>query len=196
VTRQRRGPCARRRRLDTPAAERAFFFAIRLARVSFTFPGTPATRVFSLEGRLAAGMMGIMNSKPKVTVSSLDLDRLETLLAATPDRDFPGKAALQAELDRADVLEPEQMPPDVVTMNSTVRFALQGSDETFSQTIVYPKDADGSADRISILAPVGGALLGMKIGDTIEWPGPGGKPLAVRIVDIVYQPERAGELHR
>jgi regulator of nucleoside diphosphate kinase len=141
-------------------------------------------------------MMDIMNSKPKVTVSSLDLDRLEALLAGTPDRDFPGKAALQAELDRADVLEPEQMPPDVVTMNSTVRFALQGSDETFSQTLVYPKDADGSADRISILAPVGGALLGLKVGDTIEWPGPGGKPLAVRIVGIDYQPERAGELHR
>lgn len=141
-------------------------------------------------------MMTIMNSKRKITLSSLDLDRLETLLAATPDRAFPGKAALQAELDRANVLEPEQMPPDVVTMNSTVRFALQGSDETFSQTIVYPKDADGSAERISILAPVGGALLGMKVGDTIEWPGPGGKLLGVRIVDIVYQPERAGELHR
>jgi len=147
VTRQRRGPCARRRRLDTPA-ERAFFFAIRLARVFSVFQAPGAGRVFSLQGRLTVGMMATMNSKPKVTVSSLDLDRLETLLAATPDRDFPGKAALQAELDRADVLEPEQMPPDVVTMNSTVRFALQGSDETFSQTIVYPKDADGSDDRI------------------------------------------------
>lgn len=141
-------------------------------------------------------MMSIMNSKPKITVSTLDLDRLEALLDATPDRDFAGKAALQAELDRAEVLEPEQMPPDVVTMNSTVRFALQGGSEAFSQTLVYPKDADGSADRISILAPVGGALLGMKVGDTIEWPGPSGKPLAVRIVEIVYQPERAGDLHR
>lgn len=141
-------------------------------------------------------MMVIMHSKPGITVSTLDLDRLDALLAATPDRVFPGKAALQAELDRADVLEPEQMPPDVVTMNSTVRFALQGGSELFSQTLVYPKDADGSAERISILAPVGGALLGMRVGDTIEWPGPSGKALAVRIVEIVYQPERAGQLHR
>jgi regulator of nucleoside diphosphate kinase len=103
---------------------------------------------------------------------------------------------LQAELDRADVREPKDMPPDVVTMNSTVRFQLQDSGESFVQTLVYPKDVDGSGERISILAPVGSALLGLKVGDTIEWPGPGGKPIAVRIVEIVYQPERAGELHR
>ena len=142
------------------------------------------------------GIIVIMQSKPNIVVSSLDLDRLETLLAATPERGFPGKAALQAELDRADVREPADMPPDVVTMNSTVRFQLQDSGESFVQTLVYPKDADGSAERISILAPVGSALLGLKVGDSIEWPGPGGKPLAVRIVEIVYQPERAGELHR
>jgi len=141
-------------------------------------------------------MMAIMHSKPRITVSTLDPDRLDALLVATSDRVFPGKAALQGELDRADVLEPEQMPPDVVTMNSTARFALQGSSELFSQTLVYPKDADGSAERISILAPVGGALLGMRVGDTTEWPGPSGKPLAARIVEIVYQPERAGQLHR
>jgi regulator of nucleoside diphosphate kinase len=136
-----------------------------------------------------------MEDKPKIVVSTLDLDRLEALLDATPDRSFPGKAALQAELARAEVREPEDMPPDVVTMNSTVRFALQGG-EPFSQTLVYPKDVDGSAGKISILAPVGGALLGLRVGDTIEWPGPGGKPLAVRIEEILYQPERAGELHR
>ncbi len=79
---------------------------------------------------------------------------------------------------------------------STVRFALQGSAESFDQTLVYPKDADGSPGRLSIMAPVGSALLGLKVGDRIDWPGPGGKPLSVRIVDVVYQPERAGELHR
>jgi len=149
-----------------------------------------------LPRRLIAGIIVVMNSKPNIVVSSLDLDRLEDLLATLPERDFPGKAALQAELDRADVLEPGEMPPDVVTMNSTVRFALQDSGESFDQTLVYPKDADGSPGRISILAPVGSALLGLKAGDRIDWPGPGGKPLTVRIFDIVYQPERAGELHR
>lgn len=137
-----------------------------------------------------------MQAKPNIVVSTLDLDRLEALMASTPERGFPGKASLQAELDRADVREPEDMPSDVVTMNSTVRFQLLDSGESFVQTLVYPRDIDGSPDRISILAPVGGALLGLKVGDTIEWPGPGGKPLAVRIVEIVYQPERAGEMHR
>jgi len=179
-----------------PPASGRFLFATRLARASSLFQAPAVERVLSRHARLTAGMMAVMNSKPKITVSTLDLDRLDALLAATPDRVFPGKAALQAELDRAEVLEPEQMPPDVVTMNSTVRFALQGSNEVFSQTLVYPKDADGSAERISILAPVGGALLGMRVGDTIEWPGPSRKPLAVRIVEIVYQPERAGQLHR
>jgi regulator of nucleoside diphosphate kinase len=134
--------------------------------------------------------------KPRVTLSSLDYDRLEALLDSLPDNAFPAKAALQAELDRADIIEPEQMPPDVVTMNSTVRFALLESSETFSLTLVYPKDADGKGERISVLAPVGSALLGLSAGDEIEWPGPGGKPIRVRIVEVVYQPERAGEFHR
>jgi regulator of nucleoside diphosphate kinase len=134
--------------------------------------------------------------KPRVTLSSLDYDRLEALLDSLPDNAFPAKAALQAELDRADIVEPQEMPPDVVTMNSTVRFALLDSSETFSLTLVYPKDADGKGERISVLAPVGSALLGLSAGDEIEWPGPDGKPLRVRIVEVVYQPERAGEFHR
>ena len=81
-------------------------------------------------------------------------------------------------------------------MNSTVRFALEDSGEEFSYTLVYPRDVDGSEGRISVLAPVGSALLGLSTGDRISWPGPGGKPISVRIVEVVYQPERAGDLHR
>lgn len=134
--------------------------------------------------------------KPRITLSTLDYERLEALLSALPDNAFAGKKALQAELDRADIVEPEQVPPTVVTMNSTVRFALAGSDEQFHLTLVYPKDVDGKGDRISVLAPVGSALLGLSTGDEIEWPGPGGKPIGVKIVEIVYQPERSGEFHR
>ena len=137
-----------------------------------------------------------MNKKPNITLSSLDLDRLETLLASLPLQTFPGHSALRAELDRADVVEPDQMPPSVVTMNSTVRFAIEPSEETFCLTLVYPKDIDGTADQISILAPVGSALLGLSTGNHIEWSGPGGVVLKVRIVEIVYQPERAGEFNR
>lgn len=137
-----------------------------------------------------------MSKKPNIILSSQDWERLEALLAALPMNAFPGKAALQAELDRADVMEPEQIPPTVVTMNSTVRFAIEPSEEEFCMTLVYPKDVNGATDRISILAPIGSALLGLSTGDHIEWTGPSGGILQVRIVEVVYQPERAGEFHR
>ena len=137
-----------------------------------------------------------MSRKPQIILSSLDLDRIEALLAAIPASAFPGKADLQAELDRADVLAPEEMPPTVVTMNSTVQFTIVETGKSFCLTLVYPRDMDGSADRVSIFAPVGSALLGMSVGDELAWPGPGGKAMTVRVMEVVYQPEAAGELHR
>lgn len=137
-----------------------------------------------------------MLNQPKITISSLDMTRLEAMLAALPQQGFPGRNALEAELARADVLEPADMPPDVVTMNSTVHFAVGQSEETFAKTLVYPKDAQGEADHLSILAPVGAALLGLRVGDEIDWPTPAGKPLRVKLLAVDYQPERAGELHR
>ena len=133
--------------------------------------------------------------KPPITVSSLDLERLENLIETTPDPVFPGKAALLDELGRATVLEPEQMPPDVVTMNSTVRFSFADSGEEFELTLVYPKDAGGEG-RISVLAPVGSALLGLSVDSALEWPLPDGHTTTVRVSAITYQPERAGALHR
>lgn len=128
-------------------------------------------------------------------MTSQDLNRLEALLETLPAATFPSKTELRAELDRAEVVEPQDVPPDVVTMNSKVRFALESGDE-FCLTLVYPQDMDGSAERISILAPVGSALLGLTAGERIEWPRPGGGMMKVRLVEVVYQPERAGELHR
>jgi len=137
-----------------------------------------------------------MARKPSITLSSLDVDRIEALMAGIPASAFPGKADLQAELDRADVLAPEQMPADVVTMNSTVQFAIRETGKDFCLSLVYPRDMDGSADRISIFAPVGSALLGLSVGAELAWPGPGGKPMTVQVKQIVYQPESAGDLHR
>jgi regulator of nucleoside diphosphate kinase len=137
-----------------------------------------------------------MNTRPKVIISSLDADRLDKLLDSLPEGAFPGKSDLQAELERADIVEPRDVPPTVVSMNSTVRFRVASSSEEFTLTLVYPKDMDSSSGKISILAPVGSALLGLSQGDEIEWPRPGGGVLRVRIEEIVYQPERAGEFHR
>ena len=136
-----------------------------------------------------------METRPKIIMSTLDAERLESLLESLPDGAFPGRDALEAELLRAEVVGPKDVPPTVVTMNSTVRFRV-GPDEDFQLTLVYPRDADGSADRISVLAPVGSALLGLSQGDEMEWPKPGGGTVKVRIEEVTYQPERAGEYHR
>ncbi|NCA68564.1 MAG: nucleoside diphosphate kinase regulator [Sphingobacteriia bacterium] len=137
-----------------------------------------------------------MTERPKIIMSELDADRLERLLDALPDSAFPGKIQLAAEIDRADVVDVRQVPPNVVTMNSKVRFKVESSAEEFALTLVYPKDVDESGGTISILAPVGSALLGLSEGDEIEWPKPGGGTLRVRIEEILYQPERSGDYHR
>ncbi len=99
--------------------------------------------------------MAQASRSPSITLSSLDVDRIEALMAAIPASAFAGKAALQAELDRAEVRAPADMPPDVVTMNSTVEFSIRETGKTFCLSLVYPRDIDGSADRVSIFAPVG-----------------------------------------
>ncbi len=137
-----------------------------------------------------------MARKPNIVLSSMDVDRIEALMAAIPASVFPGKADLQAELDRADMVPPEEIPAHVVTMNSTVQFSILETQQDFCLTLVYPRDMDGSTDKISIFAPVGSALLGLSVGDELAWPGPGGKIMTVRVKAVLFQPESAGELHR
>jgi regulator of nucleoside diphosphate kinase len=136
-----------------------------------------------------------MSTHPPLLLSRLDCERIESLLEQPGMR--PGDhAALLAELARGDIVEPAQVPDDVITMNSTARFRDETSGDERELTLVYPKDADGSADRLSVLAPVGSALLGLRVGQRIDWPLPGGRTTALRVLSIRYQPEAAGELHR
>lgn len=137
-----------------------------------------------------------MEQKPPITISSLDAARLEKMLNSLGSKLIPNKEDLQAELDRANIVEPEEMPHDVVTMNSTVIFRMESSNTEFALTLVYPNDTDNGTGKISVLAPVGSALLGLREGDEISWPKPGGGLLKVRILKVVYQPERAGDLLR
>jgi regulator of nucleoside diphosphate kinase len=137
-----------------------------------------------------------MNKQPEITISSLDADRLYDLIESLPNDGLVGINELEKELTRANIVEPSEVPPTIVTMNSTVKFSVESSQEEFLLTLVYPKDIDASGEKISILAPVGSALLGLSQGDQIEWPKPGGGLIKVIIKEITYQPERAGELHR
>jgi regulator of nucleoside diphosphate kinase len=130
--------------------------------------------------------------RPEITVTTDDLDRLEGLLGELRGGAPEIADGLRAELDRAHIVEPQDVPRDVVTMNSTVRFTEEDSGKEFERTLCYPHEATGGTDKVSILAPLGSALLGLSVGQSIDWPVPGGRTTRIRILDVVSQPGRAG----
>ena len=136
--------------------------------------------------------------RPSLLLSRLDVERIEELLEQPQFRGLDS-GALRGELERAEVAELAAMPGDVITMNSVARVRVDdaelGSHER-ELALVYPRDADGSAHKVSILAPVGSALLGLRTGDSIDGPMPGGRTARLEVLAIRYQPEAAGELHR
>ncbi|ENM3904951.1 nucleoside diphosphate kinase regulator [Vibrio cholerae] len=134
-----------------------------------------------------------MTNKPSIIVSTLDMDRISTLLEKATQWSIELEK-LEDELDRATVMASSDMPNDVVTMNSTVCFKFVGSDNSMEKTLVYPDQVRSSED-ISIFAPVGSALLGLSVGQQLTWPMPGGQEKTIEIIDVVYQPERAGDFH-
>jgi len=98
---------------------------------------------------------------------------------------------LQHELERAVVVAPEAVPPDVVTMNSRVRYVDETTGERRLVQIVYPAESDAREGKVSVLAPVGAALLGLSVGQAIEWDFPDGSRRRLRVEDVSYQPESA-----
>lgn len=134
-------------------------------------------------------------SKPPITLSRIDLERIEALLERAPPAEAASLAALRAELDRAEVVEPTAIPAQIVTMNSTVTFEDENDGEKLTLTLVYPSAA-GAPGTVSIMAPVGSALLGLTQGQTIDWPTPDGRKRRLRVLEISFQPEAAGQFHR
>lgn len=133
-------------------------------------------------------------SRPRIVINRRDAERLEALLDAAGD----GGALLAEELGRADVVEPLEVPADVITMNSRARVRIlgeagDGGGREIDVELVYPRDADGAGRRVSVLAPVGSALLGLREGDVIAWPMPGGRTERVQVVEVTHQPERTGD---
>ncbi len=125
-----------------------------------------------------------------------DYARLEDLLFSRFAAAFSDKTYLQSlrgELDIAKVVKPEEVPPNVVTMNSIVRLRQLRSTrtETETYTLVYPEDADIAKGKLSVLAPIGTAILGYRVGDCVEWTVPSGT-VRIKIEELVFQPERDG----
>lgn len=96
------------------------------------------------------------------------------------------------ELHSASIVEPQEVPGDVVTMNTIVRISFLNSNKTIQFRIVYPDAANIKENKISIFSPVATALIGYKVSDEIEWIVPSGLT-KIRIDEIVYQPEAAGD---
>lgn len=133
---------------------------------------------------------------PSLIVSSRDFDRLEQLLDSPALRRHPAAIALLEELSRAEVVPPDQVPEGVVTMHSTVECDDEINGEHHRLTLVYPHEANVDSGHVSILTPVGSALLGLSVGQSIDWQAPGGRPLRLRVTSIKYQPEANGNLNR
>jgi regulator of nucleoside diphosphate kinase len=127
-----------------------------------------------------------MAEMPGIKVSEKDVDQLEAMLERKEYRDNPALDGLRKELERADVVPLEQLPDDVVRMNSTVTFQVEESGKTFQRTLCYPHQMAGREDGISIVAPIGSALLGLKVGQTIDWCLPDGKHSHVRIIAVSH----------
>ena len=128
-----------------------------------------------------------------IYITEFDLARLLKLFdAEIGEKDRDHLASLQNELDRAHVIDPAAIPDDVVTMNSRVRLKeLAVGGDWKDLTLVFPPDANIDINRISILAPVGTAILGRRVGDTVEWKVPAGRR-RLQIKELLFQPEAAG----
>jgi regulator of nucleoside diphosphate kinase len=112
------------------------------------------------------------------------VDSLQTNTAA--DKNI---AALEEELDRAHVVDGKRIRPDVITLNSHVRIMDLDSQREFEYEVVYPNTKGRtSANTLSVLAPLGTALLGYRAGDIIEWAVPRGKR-RLKVLEVMYQPE-------
>jgi len=132
-----------------------------------------------------------------IYVTSFDLERLNALLSVMWIQNKKDKEYLQRleeGLDRANVISSQDIPADVVTINSQVLVKDLDTDKEMQLTLVLPAGADSYKGRVSILAPIGFALLGHYAGDTIECRTPGGIR-RLKIEKIFYQPEAAGEYY-
>lgn len=134
-----------------------------------------------------------LDALPEIVITERDHERLMSLLQTLPPR-HPVGGLLRRELDRAEVVESDAVPADVVTMHSRVVLEDVGSHTRHSVSLVYPGSADFEQGRLSILAPVGAALLGLRAGAEISWPMPNGGERRVRVVSVAWQPEAAGAL--
>ncbi len=132
--------------------------------------------------------------KPEIIISSRDMERLEGLLHAPAARNRSDLDGLRAELARAQVREPEDMPPDVITMNSRARIRELPGGKERELTLVYPGNTGSAGASVSIFTPAGSALLGLAVGQSIDWPTVEGHVVHLEVLEVTSQPEASGDV--
>ncbi|MBP1704039.1 MAG: rnk [Chloroflexi bacterium] len=137
-----------------------------------------------------------MGGKP-IRITEFDLNRLKRLLQEAQYTEYRNSEYLDRlgmEIDRAEIVSPQDIPSDVVTMNSRVCLVDLDSGEEEVYTLVFPENADLEQGKLSVFAPIGTAMLGYEVGDIFEWEVPDGKR-RLRVKEILYQPEASGDYH-
>jgi regulator of nucleoside diphosphate kinase len=133
-----------------------------------------------------------------IYITESDLDRLRKLISvmSTSDTDKAQEhlEMLENELDLAEIVKPQSVPKDVITMRSKARLLDIDSGKEVVYSLVFPNEADLEKGKISVLAPIGTAMIGYKVGDIIEWEVPAGLR-RLRVEEVLYQPEAAGDYH-
>ena len=133
-----------------------------------------------------------MRATRKIVVTEADEQRLRNMLSQYgKGRDAQVAERLETELMDAEVVSADVLPPDVVSMDSVVVYEDDRGRRS-QVKLVFP-DVVADEPRVSVLAPVGSALLGVAVGETIEWPLPNGRTKKLRVLEIRYQPEAAGK---
>jgi len=132
--------------------------------------------------------------RERIFITQNDLEALRTAIHEAENSGYRSSVyikQLREELDRATIVSPEEIPADVITMKSTVMLTDLDNGEQMQLTLCYPQDAR-QEDQVSVLAPIGTAMLGYRVGDTFEWDTPSGKA-HLRVDQVLYQPEATGK---
>ena len=139
-----------------------------------------------------------MGKETNIYITKADHERLSKLIEIAREREGEANREyvdrLEEELDHAEVVQQKDIPADVITMRSMVRLKDLDTSEEMIYRLVFPTEANYDEGKISILAPIGTAMLGYRRGDVIEWQVPSGvRRLSVE--EVLYQPESKGEYH-
>ena len=123
--------------------------------------------------------------KPEIIVSNNDLERLEGLLSKPPTRNRSDLDGLRAELERARIVEADELPANVIAINRRARFRELHSGREYELTLAWPHEADAAQGRVSIFSPAGSALLGLAAGQMIDWQTPEGRAIQLSVLEVL-----------